>query len=100
MIIHRESKLGKVRPKWLEESGPLNVEQGKFEVCGKKRDARLARKLLAQRSKLITLNVTLKERQFLLQDQILILLIGVSWDIVKPIARGGRIGIHHREEQL
>jgi hypothetical protein len=62
MVLHREPKLCKVRPKWLEESGPLNVEQRELKVCGKKSDASFARKLLAQRSKLITLNVTLKER--------------------------------------
>jgi hypothetical protein len=62
MVRHREPKLCKVRPKWLEESGPLNVEQRVLKVCGKKSDVSLARKFLAQRSKLITLNVTLKER--------------------------------------
>jgi hypothetical protein len=46
----------------LKESGALNVEQRELKVCGKKSDASLARKLLAQRSKLITLNVALKER--------------------------------------
>jgi hypothetical protein len=46
----------------LKESGALYVEQRELKVCGKKSDASLARKLLAQRSKLITLNVTLKER--------------------------------------
>jgi hypothetical protein len=62
MIIHRVSELCEVRPEWLKESGALYVEQPELIICGKKSDASLARKLLAQRSKLITLNVTLKER--------------------------------------
>jgi hypothetical protein len=41
MVVHREPKLCKVRPKWLEESGPLNVEQRELKVCGKKSDTSL-----------------------------------------------------------
>ena len=75
MVIRREPELSKVRLERLKEPCALNVEQGKLEVLGKERDASFAWELLAQRSKLITLDVALKQWQFLLQDQILILLI-------------------------
>jgi hypothetical protein len=84
----------------LKESEALNVEQRKLKVFSKERDASFARKLLAQRSKLITLDVALKQWKFLFQDQILILLVGVSGNIMKPVARGGSQGVHDGQEQL
>jgi hypothetical protein len=63
----------------------LKVEKRKLKVRGEERDTSFVRELLAQRSKLVTLDVTLKQRQFLLQDPILILLILVGGDIVESI---------------
>jgi hypothetical protein len=75
VVVQRVSELCEVRPERLKESEALNVEQGKLKVLSKERDASFARKLLAKRSKLIALDVALKQWKFLFQDQILILLI-------------------------
>ena len=94
MVVRREPELCKVRPEWLKEPCALNVAQCKLKVLGKERDASFAREVLAQGSELITLDVALKQRQFLLQDLILILLVRMSRDIVKTIARCRSRGVH------
>ena len=94
VVVHGKTKLCNVRLEWLKKSCALKVEKRKLKVRSEERDTSSARKLLAQRSKLVALDVTLKQRQFLLQDPILILLIRVGGDIVKPIVRGGSRGVH------
>ena len=94
VVVHGKPKLCNVRREWVKEPCALKVEKCKLKVRSEERDTSSARELLAQRSKLVALDVTLKQRQFLLQDPILILLIRVGGDIVKPVVRCRSRGMH------